>query len=43
LLYIFPASFLSGNTILSLEEEEEEGEEEKGWFFTVKVQEYSPK
>jgi hypothetical protein len=29
--------------ILSLEEEEEEGEEEKGWFFTVKVQEYSPK
>jgi hypothetical protein len=32
--------------ILSLEEEEEEeeeGEEEEGWFFTVKVQEYSPK
>jgi hypothetical protein len=28
--------------ILSLEEEEE-GEEEEGWFFTVKVQEYSPK
>jgi hypothetical protein len=28
--------------ILSLEEEEEE-EEEEGWFFTVKVQEYSPK
>ena len=27
--------------ILSLEEEEEE--EEEGWFFTVKVQEYSPK
>jgi hypothetical protein len=29
--------------ILSLEEEEEEGEGEEGWFFTVKVQEYSPK
>jgi hypothetical protein len=30
--------------ILSLEEEEEEeGEEEEGWFFTVKIQEYSPK
>ena len=28
--------------ILSLEEEEEE-EEEEGGFFTVKVQEYSPK
>jgi len=29
--------------ILSLEEEEEEEEEEEGGFFTVKVQEYSPK
>jgi hypothetical protein len=29
--------------ILSLEEEEEGGEEGEGWFFTVKVQEYSPK
>jgi hypothetical protein len=29
---------------LSLEEEEEEeGEGEEGWFFTVKVQVYSPK
>jgi hypothetical protein len=28
--------------ILSLEEDEEEGEQEGG-FFTVKVQEYSPK
>ena len=29
--------------ILSLEEEGEEEEEEEGGFFTVKVQEYSPK